>query len=88
LRNIEPVIAVRGHLVFAGSDNRYTILAHQPTNTAMANIKAQFFQFFGHSGPTVAAQRQAMLFSDMRQQNHILALALANRTGPEGAKAA
>ena len=53
--------------VFAGSDNSYTVLAHQSTNTAVADIKAQVFQFFGHSWPAIAAQRQAVLFSDVGQ---------------------
>ena len=86
-RDIELVIAIRSHLVFARSDHRYTVLAHQSANTPMTDFQPQFFEFLCHPGPPIAAQRQAMLFSDMSQQHHILTLALADRTGPESAKA-
>ena len=84
--NIELVIAVRGDLVFAGSDNGDSVLTHQPANTAVADIKAQLLQFLRHSWPPIAAQGQAVLFSDVRQQNHILTLAPADRARPESAK--
>jgi len=79
-RDVELVIAVRSYLVFARSDHRYTVLAHQPANTPMTDFQPQFFEFLRHPGPPIAAQRQAMLFSDMSQQHHILTLALADRT--------
>jgi len=36
--NVEPVIAIRCHLVFACSDDGYAVLAHQSANTAVPHI--------------------------------------------------
>jgi flagellar motor switch protein FliG len=65
--------------MFLGSDHRYVVLAHQTIDSAVADFKPQLFQFLCHSWPAIAAQRQAMLLSDMGQQQHILTLALAER---------
>jgi len=75
------------HLVFSGSHNGYAILAHYPANTTVANVKAQLLQFFGHSWTAVAAQRQLMLLSNVRQKHHIRALASAHWTGAKSPKA-
>ncbi len=49
-------------------------------DAALANLKAQLIQFFGHAWPAVAAQAQAVLITDMRQEHHVTPLAM--RRGP------
>ena len=70
-----------------GSNHRNGVLAHYPANTTVANVKAQLLQFFGHSWTAVAAQRQLMLLSNVRQKHHIRALASAHWTGAKSPKA-
>ena len=68
-RDVELVIAVCGDLVFTGSDDGYTILAHQTPHTAVTNVQADLLQLFRHPWPAVAAQTEVRLFLDMRQRN-------------------
>jgi hypothetical protein len=41
--DVELMIAVRCGLMFARSNNRYTILTHQPAHAAMADAQAYVF---------------------------------------------
>lgn len=66
--------------LFARSDDAYAVLLHQSANTAMTDNEAHLFKLFGHTWSPITAECQAMLFSDVRQQNHILALPSAHRT--------
>jgi len=94
-RNVELVIAIRRGLVFVPlsgmlripcrskvSDNGYPVLAHQTANPAVPYIQADLFQLFGHPWSPITVQAQAVLLSDMSQQNHVFALTLADRAGP------
>ena len=42
-RDVERVIAVRCHLVFARSDDRYAVLTHQPADSVVTDIQADLF---------------------------------------------
>ena len=84
-RNVELVIAVCGDLVFTGSDDGYTILAHQSANSAMPDVQADFLQLFRHAWATVAAQTKTRLFFDMGQGHQIRPLPAAGRAVAERA---
>ncbi len=77
------MIAVCGRLELARSFNGDPVFAHQATDTPVTDIDANLFQFFGHSGPAIAAQTQTRLFLDMRQNDHIRALPVAGRAAAE-----
>jgi hypothetical protein len=77
-------MADKGSL-FAGSDDRYPVLAHRSPDTAVADFQTNLFQIFGHPWPTITVQAQAVLFPDMGQQNHVFTLTLADRAGTIGA---
>lgn len=47
---------------------------------AVADAQPKLFQFQGHTWAAMAAQRQTILFSDMGQDTHVLALAVAEMT--------
>ena len=64
-RNVELVIAVCRHLVFASSNHGYAVVAHQTPNTAVPDIKANLFEFFSHTRPAIAAKAETGLFFDM-----------------------
>lgn len=66
-RNVKAVIAVVRGFELPVSFDHNAVLAHQATSTAMPHIKAGLLQFFGHSGSTVAARRQAELVADVDQ---------------------
>ena len=46
----------------------------------MPHHKAQILQFLCHAGAAIAAQRQGELFANVREDYHIFALTLAERT--------
>jgi hypothetical protein len=73
-RNVELVIAVCRDLMFARSDHRYTVLAHQTANTTVADIQADIFQILSHAWPTIAAKAETRLFFDVGQRHHIRSL--------------
>ena len=84
-RDVEAVIAVGRGFELLVPLHRNAVLSHQTTNAAMSDIKAKFLQLFGHTGPAVAAQRQAELFTDMSQQDHVGALPPTGGTEALGA---
>ena len=53
----------------------------------MANIDANFLEFFSHAWPAIAAQAQPRLFLDVGQNDHISALPAAGGTVQESPKA-
>jgi len=63
-------------LELAGPNNLNAVLAHQSPHPALSDLQAKFVQLLGHARPTVAAQAQAMLFADMRQEHQVASLAL------------
>ena len=67
-RDIELMIAVGRHLVFACSNNGYAVLTYQTTDTAVPHIQASLFQLFSHPWPPVTAQAETRLFLDMGQK--------------------
>ena len=79
------MVAVRGRFELLVPLHLNTILAHQPADTAMPNFKAQFLQFLCHAWSTVAAQRQGELLANVREDHHVLSLALTERTIAVGA---
>jgi hypothetical protein len=84
-RDVKLVIAVRGDLEFMGSDDRYSVLAHQSSDAAVANFQTNLLQLFRHPRPTITVQAQAVLYSDMGQQNHVFSLTWTDRAGTIGA---
>ena len=50
----------------------------------MTDFQADLFQLFGHTWPTITVQAQAVLFSNMGEQNHVFALTLADWAGSIG----
>jgi hypothetical protein len=44
----------------------------------MPNVQPQFLQFLSHPGPPIGLQAKAVLFADMRQDHHIVALSAAH----------
>jgi hypothetical protein len=62
--------------VAACSDERET------TYAAVPDVQSQLLQLFGHARSTIALQAQAVLFTDMGQDHHIIVLTLAHRTPP------
>jgi hypothetical protein len=87
-RNVELVIAVCGDLVFTGSDDGYTILAHQSANPAMSDVQADFLQLFRHPWPAVATQAETRLFFDMCQRDEIGSLSAACGAASESTQTA
>ena len=83
--NVELVVAVSCDRVFMGSDDRNPVLSHQSADAAVADFQTNLFQLFGHPWPTITVQAQAVLFSNMGEQNHVFALTLADRAAPPGA---
>ena len=73
-RDVELVITVCCSLMFARSDNRYTVLTHQTPDTTVADIQANVFQLLSHSWPAIAAQAETRLFFDVGQRHHIRSL--------------
>jgi hypothetical protein len=63
-------------LELVGPNNLNAVLAHQSPHPALSDLQAKFVQLLGHARPTVAAQAQAMLFADMRQEHQVASLAL------------
>lgn len=55
-RDVELMIAVRGDLVFMGSDDRYSVLAHQSSDAAVTNFQTNLLQLLGHPRPTITVQ--------------------------------
>jgi hypothetical protein len=51
----------------------------------VTDFQADLFKLFRHPWPTITVQAQAVLFSDMDQQNHVFTLALTDGPGPIGA---
>jgi len=49
-----------------GSDDRYSVLAHQSSDAAVTNFQTNLFQLFGHPRPAITVQAKAVLFSDTR----------------------
>ena len=82
-RNIELVITVCRHLVFAGSHHGYAVLVHQTTHTAVTDIQANLLQFFCHARPAIATQAETGLCFDVRQGDQIRPLSAAGRTASE-----
>jgi hypothetical protein len=58
-RDVELVITVGRGLMFARSDHKYTVLAHQTANSAVTDIKANLFELLSHAWPTIAAKTEA-----------------------------
>lgn len=54
-RDIELAVTVYRELVLACSSNRYAVLAHQPTNTTVAQVQTDLLQFFGHAWTAIAS---------------------------------
>ncbi len=77
------MIAVSCGLMFARSDNRYTILTHQPAHAAMADAQANDFQLFSHPWAAIAAQAETRLFFDVRQHDQIRPLPAAGGAAAE-----
>lgn len=69
--------------MFARSDNRYAVLAHQSAYTTVPDIQANLLEFFCHPGTTITAQTETRLFSYMRQRDQIRPLPAAGRTAAE-----
>jgi hypothetical protein len=73
-RNVEPVMTISRGLVFVGSHHVNAIVAHQATDTTVTNGQPRFLQLLSHPWPAITAKAQMMLFTDMGQQHHIIAL--------------
>jgi len=82
------MVAVRRNLMFTRTNRLNPVDTHQPTNTALTNIKASFLQLHRHARTPIAAKAQPILLTDMRQHLHITALPLAHRPCQPFAKAA
>jgi len=52
----------------------------------VTDVQALFLQLFSYPGPPVAFQAQAVLFTDMSQDHHIITLSLAHRAHPPRAE--
>src|SRR6056297_3390124 len=83
--DVEAVVAVRGRLELPVPSNRNAVVTHQASDAAVADWQAQLFQLLGHAWPAIAAERQGKLFTNVREQHHVLSLALAQRTISIGA---
>ena len=66
-RDIELLIAIGRCLIFAGSDNAQTVLAHQTANTSMSNRQTDLLEFLGHPRTTVTAETMMVLLSNVGQ---------------------
>jgi hypothetical protein len=67
---------------WVNSRRKSTVHAHQTANPAVPNPQPQFLQLFGHARSTIAMKAETVLFTDMGQDHHIIALTLAHRTHP------
>ena len=88
--DVERMVAIRRRLEFACSFNDDPVFAHQPPDTPVPHIDADFLQFFGHPRAAIAAQAQTRLLLDVGQNDHIQALPAAGRAaayGPQAARA-
>jgi hypothetical protein len=65
------------------SDDRYPVLTHQTTNTAVTDIQTYLFEFLSHAWPTITAKTETRLFFNMRQRDQIRSLPTAGRTVTE-----
>jgi hypothetical protein len=52
----------------------------------VTDVQTFFLQLFSHPGPPVGFQTQAVLFTDMSQDHHIITLSLAHRAHTPRAK--
>lgn len=77
--NVEAMVAVSCCFAFMGSDHVNAIIPHQSPYAPMPNAQADLLQLLRHMWASVAPQTEMMLFANMGQQDHILALALADR---------
>lgn len=59
---------------------RGTVFPTNAANPALTDADAQLVQLLGHARPAIAAQAQAVLIADVRQEHHIAPLAM--RRGP------
>ena len=71
------------YLVFARSNYRDTVLAHQTAHATVPDVQADLLQLLCHSWTSVAAQTETRLFLDMRQRDKIGSLVAAGRTVTE-----
>lgn len=71
------MIAVCGRLELARSFNGNPVFAHQATDAPVPDIDTDLLKLFDHSRSAVAAQIQARLLFDVRQNHHIHALPAA-----------
>jgi len=62
---------------------RGIVFLSNATDAPVPDIDTDLLQFFGHSWAAIAAQAQARLLLDMRQNHHIHALPAAGRTAAE-----
>lgn len=58
---------------------RGTVFPTNAANPALADADAQLVQFLGHARPAAAAQAQAVLVADMRQEHQVAPLAMRRR---------
>jgi hypothetical protein len=75
--DVELVITVRCYLVFARSNYRDTVLAHQTAHATVPDIQTNLFQLFVHTGPAIPTKAEAGLFFDVRKCHHIRSLPAA-----------
>ena len=73
-RDVECVVAVGSSLEFMSSDNADRVLPHQAPHSAEPDAQAQLAQLFRHSGATITALAQSVLFTNIRQKYHIAPL--------------
>jgi hypothetical protein len=76
-RTSEHMVAIRGRLEFAFSFSDDLIFTRQPPNPTVADINADFLQFFGHPRAAAAARGQARLLLDVRQNDHFHVMSAA-----------
>ncbi len=84
-RDVEAMVAVRGRLELLVPLYRNAVLSHQAANVAISDNKAKILHLFGHTGPAVAAERQAKPVADVGQQYHERSLSSTGRAGTPGA---
>ena len=64
---------------------RGTVFPTNAPDPPVADINPNFLQFFGHPRAAIAAETEARLFLDMRQNHHIHALPAAGRAAGRAA---
>lgn len=57
--DVEAVVAVRSAYDFAATQDLNAVVAHDPGDTTLTDLDAQFVQFLRHARTTVAAQAEA-----------------------------